>query len=106
MDAELRAWTEDHNKAVDDLAMSQQRTNDQLVLITRELANIAMMLAPRTSEGPSPLEQLLAQLVAQSQEGIEHLRNLVQQGKRIEGKLGENDPYHRSEGANGKATRQ
>ena len=106
MDAGLRAWTEDQAKAVADLAASQQKTNDQLVLITRELANIAMMLQPKISEGPSPLELLLAQLVAQSQEGIDHLRSLVRQGKRIEAKLGGDDPYHQPDGANGKATRQ
>ena len=106
MDAQLRAWTEDQARAVADLAASQQKTNDQLLLITRELANIAMMLTPRTSEGPSDLELLLAQLVAQGQEGVGHLRNLVKQGKRIEDKLGGDDPFQRLGEANGKATRQ
>lgn len=106
MDAELRAWTEDQNRAVADLLAAQQRANDQLVLMTRELANIAMMLAPRISEGPSPLEQLLAQLVAQGQEAISHLRDLVQQGRRIEAKLDGDGLHPRPEGGNGKATRQ
>ena len=106
MDTELRTWTEDQNRAVADLSASQQRANDQLVMITRELANIAMMLAPRISEGPSPLEQLLAQLVAQGQEAISHLRDLVQQGKRIEAKLDGDAPHTRPAGGNGKATRQ
>ena len=106
MDTELRTWTEDQNRAVADLSASQQRANDQLVMINRELANIAMMLAPRISEGPSPLEQLLAQLVAQGQESITHLRDLVQQGKRIEAKLDRHDPHPRRAGGNGKATRQ
>ena len=106
MDTELRTWTEDQNRAVAGLSASQQRANDQLVLITRELANIAMMLAPRISEGPSPLEQLLAQLVAQGQESISHLRDLVQQGKRIEAKLDSDDRRPRPAGGNGKPTRQ
>ena len=106
MDTELRTWAEDQNRAVADLSASQQRANDQLVLITRELANIAMMLAPRTSEGPSPLEELLAQLVAQGQESISYLRDLVQQGERIEAKLDKDAPHPRPAGGNGKATRQ
>jgi len=106
MDIELRTWTEDQNTAVADLSASQQRANDQLVMITRELANIAMMLAPRISEGPSPLEQLLAQLVAQGQETISHLRDLVQQGKRIEARLDRDDPQLRPADGSGKATRQ
>lgn len=106
MDAELRAWTDEQNRVIADLSASQQRANDQLVLITRELANIAMMLAPRISEGPSPLEQLLGQLVAQGQESIGHLRDLVQQGRRIEAKLDGDGPSPRLAGGNGKASRQ
>ena len=106
MDTELRTWTEDQNRAVAELSAFQQRANDQLVLITRELANIAMMLAPRISEGPSTLEQLLAQLIAQEQEAIDHLRDLVQQNKRIEAKLDGHGPHPRPGSGNGTATRQ
>ena len=106
MDAELRVWTEDQNTTLAGLAAAQQRGNDQLVLICRELANIAMMLAPKISEGPSPLEQLLAQIVAQGQESLSHLRDLVQQGQRIEAKLDADAAPRRPSDGNGKATRQ
>ena len=106
MDAELRAWTEDQNRANTALLSAQQSTNDQLVMMGRELANVAMMLAPRISEGPSPLEQLLAQLAAQGQEAIGHLRELVQQNKRIEARLGGDDRHPRPAGGSGRATRQ
>ena len=106
MDAELRAWMEDQNRAIAGLSAGQQKTNDQLVMMGRELANIAMMLAPRISEGPSPLEQLLAQLVAQGQESIGHLREVVQQNKRIEARLGVDDRHPRPAGGSGRATRQ
>ena len=107
MDPELRAWTERQNKAMDDLAAGQQRGNDQLLMITRELANIAMMLAPRESEGPSALEELLAQLVAQGQESVGQLRKLVRQGDRIEAKIvGQAVPPAGSMHGNGSATRQ
>lgn len=106
MDAELRTWTEDQNRAVADFSSAQQRANDQLAMISRELANIAMMLAPRINEGPSPLEQLLAQLVAQGKESISHLRDLVQQGKRIEAKLNGDDRHPQPADGNGKETRR
>lgn len=106
MDPGLRAWTEAQAKAVADLAAAQQKTNDQLVLITRELANIAIMLTPQVSEGPSPLELLLAQLVAQGQESVGHLRDLVKQGGRIEAKLNGDPPPPRSTNGNGRVTRQ
>lgn len=107
MDAEFRAWTEAQDTTLARLAATQQQGNDQLVLINRELANIAMMLAPKISEGPSPLEQLLAQIVAQGQESLGHLRDLVQQGQRIEAKLsGDAPPASHSPNGNGKATRQ
>ena len=106
MDAELQTWTEKQDKAVVDLAASQQKANDQLVLITRELANIAMMLTPQVSEGPSPLELLLAQLVAQGQESVGHLRDLVKQGGRIEAKLNGDPPPPHSTNGSGRVTRQ
>lgn len=106
MDAEFRAWTEDQGIALADITASQSRTNDQLALINRELANIAMMLAPKISEGPSPLEHLLAQLVSQGQESLGQLHKLVQQGKRLEEKLnGDAVPPPPSNG-NGRVTRQ
>lgn len=106
MDAEFRAWTDHQNTTLTDLADAQKRGNDQLALINRELANIAMMLSPKISEGPTPLEQLLAQLVAQGQESVGHLRDLVQQGKRIEAKLDGDSPPPRSTNGNGQVTRQ
>lgn len=106
MDAEFRAWTEEQGTTLAGLADAQTRARDQLVLINRELANIAMMLSPKITEGPSPLEQLLAQLVAQGQESLGHLRDLVQQGKRIEAKLDGDAPPPRSTNGNGQATRQ
>ena len=106
MDTEFRAWAEKQDATLADLVGAQKRGNDQLVLIGRELANIAMMLAPRISDGPSPLEQLLAQLVAQGQESLDHLRRLVRQSTRIEEKLGIDAGVPRPLNGNGKATRQ
>lgn len=109
MDPELRAWTQKQDAAQADMAAEVKRMADQLMLLTREVANIAMMLAPKISEGPSPLEQLLAQLVAQGQEAISHLRNLAQQGSRIEAKLDGGTgapPLPTNRTGNGKATRQ
>ena len=106
MDAEFRTWTEHQNESLTDLAAAQKRGNDQLVLINRELANIAMMLSPKISEGPSPLELLLAQLVTQGQESLDHLRDLVHQGKRIEARLDGDAPPPRSTNGNGRSTRQ
>ena len=106
MDAEFRAWSQQQDAAVSGLTADVKRQADQLLLLTREVANIAMMLAPKISEGPSPLEQLLAQIVAQGQESIALLRDLVQEGDRIEAKLGTAPPPSRPLNENGKATRQ
>ena len=87
MDQHLQAWTETTDKALAGIGTDLQRQADILLMISRELANIAMMLAPQEKEGPSALEDLLAQLAAQGQESVGHLRKLVRQGDRIEAKV-------------------
>ena len=88
MDAEFRSWAQKQDAAMAAVLAEQKRQGDQQLLLIHEVASIVMMLAPKISEGPSPLEQLLAQIVAQNQEAVALLRDLVQQGNRIEGKLG------------------
>ena len=106
MDAEFRVWAQKQDAAAAGMQAEQKRQSDHLLLLTREIANIAMMLAPKISEGPSPLEQLLAQLVAQGQESLGLLRNLVQQGNRIEGKLAGPAAVKPTTNGNSRATRQ
>jgi len=106
MDQQLQAWTETTDKALADIGTDLQRQADILLMISRELANIAMMLAPREKEGPSALEDLLAQLAAQGQESVGHLRKLVRQGERIEGKIGGGEHTQPMPNGNGKVTRQ
>ena len=93
MDPELRSWTQRQEAATQEIAADQKRLADAVTLLSREVANIAMMLAPRASEGESPLEQLLAQLAAQGKEQLTLLRNLGQAVGRIErGQTGTGGP--------------
>ena len=101
MDHELKAWTEQQTLELHTVAAEQQRLADAVGLLSREVANLAITLAPRQSDGPSPLEQLLAQMVAQGQEQLHHLRNLTKWAGRMESE-GLSDPRGRLNG-NGKA---
>lgn len=89
MDAEFRAWSQKQDAATAAMRNGIERQADHLLLLIREVANISMLLAPKGSEGPSTLEQLLAQLVAQGQETIGLMRAMVEQGNRIETALAE-----------------
>lgn len=106
MDAEFRSWTQKQDGAQAEQTAEIRRLADQVTLLAHELASIAMLLAPKVDDGPSPLEALLAQLVAQNQEIVGHLRSLVRQGDRIESKLAGHDagPSLPPNG-NGRATR-
>ena len=85
MDRELRGWAEEQTAATQAIAAEQQRLADAVTLLAREVAAIGMMLAPRASEEPSPLEQLLAQLVAQGKEQLFLLRALAREAVQPEG---------------------
>ena len=83
MDPEIRSWTQRQDAATQEIAADQKRQADALTIMAKELAAITNLLTPRVSEGESPLEHLLAQLVAQGNVQLQLLRGLAQQ-KRIE----------------------
>ena len=98
MDPELTAWTDRQTGLLQSVVSEQQRLADAVSLLAREIANIGMLLAPRGGDGPTPLEQLLAQLVAQGQEQVRLLRHLTHWARRMEGGTGSNDARSRAAG--------
>ena len=76
MDPELRSWTQRQDAVTQEIAADQKRQADALTIMAKELAAITNLLTPRISEGESPLEHLLAQLVAQGNEQLHLLRGL------------------------------
>ena len=101
MDPELTAWTDRQTSLLQSVVSEQQRLADAVSLLAREIANIGMLLAPQGGDCPTPLEQLLAQLVAQGQEQVRLLRHLTHWARRMEGGAGSNDAGGRAAG-NGK----
>jgi hypothetical protein len=84
MDSELRSWLQRQEAETKAIAVDQKRQADALTIMSRELANLTELLTPKTGDAESPLEQLLAQLVAQGKEQLILLRHLGQLMNRIE----------------------
>jgi hypothetical protein len=84
MDSELRSWLQRQEAETKAIAVDQKRQADALTIMSRELANLTELLTPKTGDAESPLEQLLAQLVAQGKEQLILLRHLGQLMHRIE----------------------
>ena len=92
MDPELRSWLERQEAATLGIAIDQKRQADALTIMARELANLTELLTPKTGDGESALEQLLAQLAAQGKEQLTLLRQLGQLTSRIERRLSGTSP--------------
>ena len=91
MDPELRRWLERQEAATVGIAIDQKRQADVLTIMVRELANLTELLTPKTGDGESALEQLLAQLAAQGKEQLALLRQLGQLTSRIERRMSRPD---------------
>ncbi len=92
MDSELRNWLERQDAIHRQIAADQKRQADTLTIMARELANLTELLTPKTGDGESALEQLLAQLAAQGKEQLTLLRQLGQLTSRIERRLSGTSP--------------